>query len=95
MAFYPVSLNVTGRRCVVIGADGEANDKAGDLRECGADVHRVVDPATLRDADLASAFFVIVTPQDEALAARVRIETGFYCASSTSRATALSRCRRS
>jgi siroheme synthase (precorrin-2 oxidase/ferrochelatase) len=73
-AFYPVSLNLTGRTCVVIGAleDREANEKSRDLAEVGADVVRISDPLTLRDDDVAGAFFVISTPQDAALSARLR-----------------------
>jgi precorrin-2 dehydrogenase / sirohydrochlorin ferrochelatase len=72
--FFPVGLNVVGRRCVVIGAadDSEAVEKAAALREAGAEVRRITDPASLRDEDVASAFFVISTPQDEALSARLR-----------------------
>lgn len=72
--FYPVSLNLVGRRCVVIGArdDREAIDKVAALREVDADVQWITEPAALRDSDVADAFFVISTPQDEALSARLR-----------------------
>lgn len=73
-AFFPVSLNLDGRVCVVIGApdDREAIEKAASLEEAGAEVRRIDDPAALRDEDVADAFFVISTPQDEALSARLR-----------------------
>ncbi len=73
-AFYPVSLNLAGRRCVVVGAadDREAIDKVRDLREAGAEVVWLDDPAHVRDDDVRDAFFVIATPQDAALAARLR-----------------------
>ena len=72
--FFPVGLNLDGRPCVVIGAadDREAVEKAAALREAGADVRRICDPATLRDEELDGAFFVISTPQDAALSARLR-----------------------
>ncbi len=72
--FYPVSLSLTGRRCVVIGAgdDREAIEKARDLREAGADLAWIADPGALRDEDVADAFLVISTPQDAALSARLR-----------------------
>jgi siroheme synthase (precorrin-2 oxidase/ferrochelatase) len=72
--FYPVSLNLVGRRCVVIGAadDREAVEKAAALREVDADVVWITEPAALRDEDVADAFFVISTPQDAALSARLR-----------------------
>jgi siroheme synthase (precorrin-2 oxidase/ferrochelatase) len=69
-----VGLNLVGRPCVVIGAadDREAIEKAAALGEAGAEVRRIEDPLTLRDEDLAAAFFVISTPQDSALSARLR-----------------------
>ena len=72
--FYPVSLNLVGRRCVVIGeaTDREAVEKEEALRESGADVTWIKDPANLRDEDVTNAFFVISTPQDEALSKRLR-----------------------
>lgn len=72
--FYPVSLNLVGRRCVVIGTrdDREAAEKFAALREVDADVRWIDDPLALRDDDLAGAFFVISTPLDEALSARLR-----------------------
>lgn len=73
-AFFPVGLNVAGRRCVVIGAadDKEAIEKARDLREAGAAVTWLHDAALVSETDVADAFFVISTPQDEALSARLR-----------------------
>jgi precorrin-2 dehydrogenase/sirohydrochlorin ferrochelatase len=72
--FFPVSLNLVGRTCVVIGAhdDREAIEKATALAEVDAHVRWITDPAALRDEDVADAFFVISTPQDEALSARLR-----------------------
>lgn len=72
--FFPVSLNLAGRRCVVIGeaGDREAVEKERALRESGADVLWIQRPGELRDADLDAAYFVISTPQDGALSARLR-----------------------
>jgi siroheme synthase (precorrin-2 oxidase/ferrochelatase) len=72
--FYPVSLNLVGRVCVVIGPpdDREAVEKVEALREVDADVRWIQDASSLRDEDVAEAFFVISTPQDEALSARLR-----------------------
>ncbi len=72
--FFPVSLNLMGRRCVVIGTrdDREAVEKRAALRESGADVRWIDDPSSLRDEDVIDAFFVIATPQDEALCRRLR-----------------------
>ncbi len=73
-AFFPVSLNLEGRACVVIGTadDREAVEKSAALEEAGAQVRRIFDPQNLRDEDVADAFFVISTPQDAALSARLR-----------------------
>jgi siroheme synthase (precorrin-2 oxidase/ferrochelatase) len=72
--FYPVSLNVVGRKCVVIGPrdDREAVEKVAALREVDAEVVWIEDPAKLRDEDVTDAFFVISTPQDAILSARLR-----------------------
>jgi siroheme synthase (precorrin-2 oxidase/ferrochelatase) len=72
--FFPVSLNLDGRLCVVIGAadDREAIEKSAMLEESGAVVRRIYDAAALRDEDVAAAFFVISTPQDAVLSARLR-----------------------
>jgi precorrin-2 dehydrogenase/sirohydrochlorin ferrochelatase len=72
--FYPVSLNLVGRKCVVIGGaeDREAIDKAAALRESGARLHWITDVEGLKDADVDDAFFVISTPQDPVLSARLR-----------------------
>jgi siroheme synthase (precorrin-2 oxidase/ferrochelatase) len=72
--FYPVSLNLVGRACVVIGAadDREAVEKVAALRAVDADVRWITDPRALLDDDVKDAFFVIATPQDDALSARLR-----------------------
>jgi siroheme synthase (precorrin-2 oxidase/ferrochelatase) len=72
--YFPVSLNLAGRPCVVIGeaGDREAIEKAEALRESGADVRWIQDPAALRDEDVTHAYFVISTPQDDVLSARLR-----------------------
>ena len=74
LAFYPVSLNLHGRTCVVIGVPGdrEADDKARDLHEVGAAVVRVDAPDAVREEDVSRAFLVISTPQDAKLSARLR-----------------------
>jgi precorrin-2 dehydrogenase len=71
-AFFPVGLNLEGRNCVVIGNDREAREKAAALEESGAIVRRITDSQGVRDEDVVDAFFVISTPQDAALSARLR-----------------------
>ena len=71
-AFFPVSLNLVGRRCVVIGDDAEAREKEAALREVGADVTWLRDAPSVSEADVRDAFFVISTPKDERLAAWLR-----------------------
>lgn len=70
--YFPIGLSVKERPCVVIGDDREAEEKSAALRECGAQVRHVERAGELRDEDLADAFLVISTPQDEALSARLR-----------------------
>jgi siroheme synthase (precorrin-2 oxidase/ferrochelatase) len=72
--FLPVSLNLEGRRCLVIGpaSDREAIEKHAALCESGADVRWIQDPSALRDDDVSQAFFVISTPQNAQLSARLR-----------------------
>jgi siroheme synthase (precorrin-2 oxidase/ferrochelatase) len=67
-------LNLEGRPCVVIGPsnDREALEKTRALEEVGAAVRWIHDVSALRDEDLAEVFFVISTPLDEALSARLR-----------------------
>lgn len=73
-AFFPVSLNLEGRVCVVIGAadDREAIEKSAALEEAGAELRRFYDSQRVDEAQLADAFFVISTPQDTELSARLR-----------------------
>ena len=59
---------------MVIGGrdDREAIEKEAALRESGAVVAWLDDPASVRDEDVAEAFLVVSTPQDEVLSARLR-----------------------
>jgi PncC family amidohydrolase len=70
--FFSVGLNLQDRRCVVIGDDREALEKAEKLREVGADVVRIEDASRVRDEDVVDAFLVISAPQDAALSKRLR-----------------------
>lgn len=73
-AFFPVSLNLEGRICVVVGSaqDREAVEKSAALAESGAEVRRIYDGASVAEEDVRDAFLVISTPQDAALSARLR-----------------------
>ncbi|HEX2195283.1 MAG TPA: uroporphyrinogen-III C-methyltransferase [Actinomycetota bacterium] len=68
---YPISLDVTGRRCVVIGSGALAREKVEGLRDAGADV---VALGTYRPGCLAGAFVAVVTDPDPALHAAVAEE---------------------
>ncbi|HEX2295522.1 MAG TPA: uroporphyrinogen-III C-methyltransferase [Actinomycetota bacterium] len=72
MAFgYPVSLDVTGRRCVVIGSGPLAEEKAAGLRDAGAEVAVL---GSYRPGDLEDAFLCVVTDPDHDLHAAVAAE---------------------
>jgi siroheme synthase (precorrin-2 oxidase/ferrochelatase) len=72
--FFPVGLNLEGRPCVVVGEadDPEAIAKTAALRESGAVVSWLTDPAAVGETDVADAFLVVSTPQDAALSQRLR-----------------------
>jgi precorrin-2 dehydrogenase/sirohydrochlorin ferrochelatase len=69
--YFPVSLDLSGRKCVVVGAadDREAIEKAESLRESGGEVHWFTNPDDLHERDVADAFLVISTTQDAQLSA--------------------------
>jgi len=73
-AFFPISLNLDGRTCVVVGGidDREAIEKSAALAESGADVRRIYDGESVAEEDVRDAFLVISTPQDPLLSARLR-----------------------
>src|SRR5207244_8780543 len=58
---YPVSLDVEGKRAVVIGRDDAAAAKAVSLREAGAEV---VARDELRPDDLDGAFICVASSPD-------------------------------
>jgi len=55
VTFYPVFLNLQGRRAVVIGGGAVAEQKVVDLLAAGAHVTVVSPETTLRLRDLADA----------------------------------------
>lgn len=64
MAFaFPVSLDVTDRRCVVIGGGALAAEKITALSQAGADVV-AVPPGAYRSDVLDGAFLAIATGED-------------------------------
>jgi precorrin-2 dehydrogenase / sirohydrochlorin ferrochelatase len=68
--FYMACVDVEGRRCVVVGDGGMADEKAAGLEACGALVERV--PAgRYRRRVLKGAFVVIAATPDRKLNERV------------------------
>ena len=65
---FPISLDLTGRRCVVAGAGALAREKADALRQAGADVVEL--PAGgFTPEELDGAFLLIVSGEDDTDAA--------------------------
>lgn len=62
--YYPVFLDVAGRRCVVVGDDAIAAAKVAGLRQAGADVVHLRRP--YREGDLDGAFLAIEATGDPA-----------------------------
>jgi siroheme synthase (precorrin-2 oxidase/ferrochelatase) len=71
--FFPLALTLMDRGCVVIGPldDPEVVQKSASLEESGAIVRHIVDPTSLRDADVADAFLVLSAIKDRALSERL------------------------
>ncbi|MDP6923656.1 MAG: bifunctional precorrin-2 dehydrogenase/sirohydrochlorin ferrochelatase [Candidatus Scalindua sp.] len=87
--FYPIHLNVTGKRCVIIGGGKVAYRKACSLKESGADVvvvspevcPEMVDEEGLvlikevyEECFLDGALLVIAATDDEAINKRVTLD---------------------
>jgi siroheme synthase-like protein len=64
--FYMACLDVEGRRCVVVGDGGMADEKAAGLEACGAAVDRV-PAAKYRRRVLRGAFLVVAATPDRPL----------------------------
>ncbi|MDO8749995.1 MAG: bifunctional precorrin-2 dehydrogenase/sirohydrochlorin ferrochelatase [Dehalococcoidia bacterium] len=57
-SYYPVYLNLKGRRCVIIGGGAEAERKVNGLLECSALVTVISPKATIALHDLANRGFI-------------------------------------
>jgi precorrin-2 dehydrogenase/sirohydrochlorin ferrochelatase len=66
--FYMAAVDVEGRRCVVVGDGGMADEKVAGLETCGAVVDRVT---RYRRRVLRGAFLVISTSSDRKLNERI------------------------
>ena len=53
-AYYPVYLDLRGRRCVVVGGNDVAEEKLARLVDCGADIVVIGAEATERISDMAA-----------------------------------------
>jgi len=73
MAFgFPISLEVTGRRCVVFGSGPVARARTEALLEAGASVTVIARPHT--DGDLRGAFLAVAASGDAQENARIFAE---------------------
>lgn len=70
--YYPVVLDLSGRRCVVLGDTAIAEEKVATLRAIGADVVHL--QRSFRLGDLAGAFLAIDASGDTSRHAEVRAE---------------------
>jgi precorrin-2 dehydrogenase / sirohydrochlorin ferrochelatase len=68
--FYMACVDVEGRRCVVVGDGGMADEKAAGLEACGAVVDRVA-AARYKRRVLKGAFVVVAATPDRKLNERV------------------------
>jgi precorrin-2 dehydrogenase/sirohydrochlorin ferrochelatase len=68
--YYMACLDVEGRRCVVVGDGGIADEKVAGLETCGAVVDRVA-PAKYKRRVLKGAFVVIAATTDRKLNERI------------------------
>jgi siroheme synthase-like protein len=69
---FPVSLEVTGRRCVVFGTGAVARARVGALLDAGARVTVIGRPH--EDGDLAGAFLAVAATGDAAENIRIHAE---------------------
>jgi siroheme synthase-like protein len=73
MAFgFPISLEVTGRRCVVFGSGAVARARAEALLDAGASVTVIARP--YEDGDLSGAFLAVAASGDAQENARIFAE---------------------
>lgn len=70
---FPISLDVTGRRCVVVGAGPLAREKAAALADAGAEVVDVPAGA-FTPSVLDDAFLLIISNEDDTDAAQAFAE---------------------
>jgi siroheme synthase-like protein len=71
---FPVSLEVTGRRCVVFGTGAMARMRAAALLDAGALVTVIGRPH--EEGDLAGAFLAVAATGDRAETVRIHAEAG-------------------
>ena len=64
MGYFPVYLDLRGRRCVVIGEDDEAQMKAGALVEAGAEVTVICPEDRLRFTEMAERGDITLRTRD-------------------------------
>jgi len=69
-SYYMACLDLTGRRAVVVGDGGMADEKVAGLEACGAVVERV-PPARYRRRVLRGAFVVVAATPDRELNERI------------------------
>jgi siroheme synthase-like protein len=79
---YPLNLHLQGKKCLVVGEGGEAEQRTRALEDAGARVQAFA--RDVPDAELDDTWLVVQTSQDSALAAdlarRCDARRIFFCA---------------
>jgi len=68
--YYMAAVDVEGRRCIVVGEGGMADEKVAGLEACGAAVDRVA-PARYKRRTLKGALLVVAATHDRKLNERI------------------------
>ena len=75
---YPIFLDLSGKKCLVIGEGAELAGKVKSLAEAGAEVVRV-SPQLFKPADLHGCFLVLTDQEDNSEVFQLAEQNGVLC----------------